>query len=455
MIKKHLLGDRPFYKTLFQLAMPIALQNLIMTSLNLIDTIMIGQLGEVNIAAVALANQLFFLIALFLFGVGSGASVFVAQFWGKKDIPNIRRILGISILCSIVVSSLATLVILFFPECILSIFTDDHEVIRIGSDYLRIVCFSYIPTSISFCYASTLRSTGQPKLPTIASGIALSINTALNYILIFGKLGMPAMGAQGAAIATVISRLGEMVLILGSVYAMKLPPAASLNELTALNKHFAAKFFHITIPVILNEILWSVGVTMYTIVYGRMGTDILAAINISSAVERIALVLFIGISNACAVMVGNKIGEGDEETAFLYAKRLALLGPLLGLVIGITVSVSSGFLLLVYHVEPDVYKNARLVLTIFGLMMPLKIFNMINIVGILRSGGDAKFSLIIDSTGVWFIAVPLAFVGGLLIHLPLHTVYILVNLEEAFKFVFGLKRFLSKKWIHNVTNNMA
>lgn len=453
-MKKLLFGDSVFYKNLFRIAIPITIQNLIMSSLNFVDTIMVGQLGETNIAAVALANQLFFLIALFLFGVGSGASVFVAQFWGKKDVINIRKVLGLSMLCSVVVSVLATLIVMIFPEVVLSLFTKDTEVIRISASYLRIVCFSYIPTSITFCFASTLRSTGQSKLPMIASAVALSVNTVLNYIFIFGKLGMPAMGARGAAAATVIARFAEAILILGAVYSLKLAPAASFRELFAFSRDFAVRFFQVVIPVIVNEVLWSTGVTMYTVVYGRMGTNILASINIASAIEGISFVLFRSMSNACAVLVGNKIGEGDEQTAFTYSLRMAILGPALGITVGLILFFSSGNLLVFYNVTEQVYENARIILRIFSFVIPLKVFNMINIVGILRSGGDTKFSLILDTFGVWFIAVPLAFVGGLVYHLPVYIVYVLVNLEEIFKFSLGLKRFISKKWINNVIVQM-
>jgi putative MATE family efflux protein len=453
-MKKLLFGDSVFYKNLFRIAIPITIQNLIMSSLNFVDTIMVGQLGETNIAAVALANQLFFLIALFLFGVGSGASVFVAQFWGKKDVINIRKVLGLSMLCSVVVSVLATLIVMTFPEVVLSLFTKDTEVIRISASYLRIVCFSYIPTSITFCFASTLRSTGQSKLPMIASAVALSVNTVLNYIFIFGKLGMPAMGARGAAVATVIARFAEAILILGVVYSLKLTPAASFRELFAFSRDFAVRFFQVVIPVIMNEVLWSTGVTMYTVVYGRMGTNILASINIASAIEGISFVLFRSMSNACAVLVGNKIGEGDEQTAFTYSLRMAILGPALGIAVGLILFFSSGNLLVFYNVTEQVYENARIILRIFSFIIPLKVFNMINIVGILRSGGDTKFSLILDTFGVWFIAVPLAFVGGLVYHLPVYIVYVLVNLEEIFKFSLGLKRFISKKWINNVIVQM-
>ena len=288
----------------------------------------------------------------------------------------------------------------------------------------------------------------------IASAVALSVNTVLNYIFIFGKLGMPAMGARGAAAATVIARFAEAILILGAVYSLKLAPAASFRELFAFSRDFAVRFFQVVIPVIMNEVLWSTGVTMYTVVYGRMGTNILASINIASAIEGISFVLFRSMSNACAVLVGNKIGEGDEQTAFTYSLRMAILGPALGITVGLILFFSSGNLLVFYNVTEQVYENARIILRIFSFVIPLKVFNMINIVGILRSGGDTKFSLILDTFGVWFIAVPLAFVGGLVYHLPVYIVYVLVNLEEIFKFSLGLKRFISKKWINNVIVQM-
>jgi putative MATE family efflux protein len=449
-MRKLLLGDREFYKGLIGLTLPIALQNLLMSALNLVDTVMIGQLGETEIASVALANQVFFLLVLFLFGVSSGASIFCAQFWGRRDIANIRRVLGLGICCNGVVALLFTVVSLFFPRDILGLYTEDIAVIGLGSSYLRIVSVSFIMTAISFSFSFALRSTGNAKLPMIVSFFAIIINTVLNYILIFGKLGFPALGVEGAAIATAAARFSEIILILLAVYSKRLVPAASIKELLDLKLVFIGRFFRAVTPVIFNEVLWSTGVTMYSMVYARMGTGIIASVNIASTVERIAMVLFMGMANACAVMVGNKIGEGDEKTAFIYAKRLALIGPSLGVLFGIIVIASTGFVLSFYNVTRVVYEAARSVLCIFSVIMPVKIFNMINIVGILRSGGDTKFSLFLDAAGVWLIAVPLAFLGGLVWSLPLYIVYMLVNIEEVFKLFLGLRRFMSRRWINNL-----
>lgn len=453
-MKKLIFSDKIFYISLINLAMPIVLQNLVSSALNLVDTVMIGQLGETEIASVALANQIFFLLILFLFGISSGAGIFHAQFWGKGDIPNIRRVLGISLICGILTSLIFTLASLIIPTHILAIFSKDANVIAMGGSYLRIVSLSFIMTAVSFCYSFTLRCTGNAGLPTVISFIALGINTALNYVLIFGVFGFPQLGVEGAAIATVFARFVEMALMLAAIYARKLVPAASLKEMLDLKLDFIKKFFVTMAPVVLNEVLWSLGVTMYSVAYARMGTGVIASINIASTVERIALVLFMGMANACAVIVGNKIGEGDEHTAFLYAKKLAVIGTFMGIVMGGIVVLSTGWILSVFKISQEVYNDARYVIVIFGIIMVFKVFNMINIVGILRSGGDTKFSLILDTLGVWLIAVPLAFVGGLVWSLPVAMVYLLVNLEEVFKLGFGLKRFLSGKWINNLVKHI-
>lgn len=445
--------DTRFYKTLFALALPIALQNLIASSLNLIDTIMISQLGHRQIAAVGLANQVFFLFNLFLFGVNSGAAIFTAQYWGINDRPNIHRVLGISLASGLSIALVFTGLSYAIPETLLRFFTADPDVIALSSDYLKIVAISFIPTMITFAYASVLRSTGQVVLPLKINGLAILINTFLNYLLIFGNWGLPRLEVTGAAVATVIARMVEVSAILITVYRNNLVPAASWPQLTAISIPFAKNFFRTTIPVIMNESLWAGGVTMYTAVYARMGTEIIAAINISGTVERIAMVLFFGMAQACAVMVGHKIGVGDNETAFRYAKRFSILGPSVGILIGILLMALIPWILSFYQVDKEVLKLTATIITIFALTIPVRIFNLILIVGILRSGGDTRFSLIIDTAGLWVIAVPMVYVSGLVWKFPAHWVYLMTVSEECFKFILGFIRFSFKRWIHNLTHS--
>jgi putative MATE family efflux protein len=453
MFKKWFL-DRNFFGPLWAIAMPIALQNFITSSLNMVDTVMIGQLGPVAIAAVGLANQVFFLFNLFLFGINSGAAIFTAQFWGERDVPNIRRILGIALLSAGSVALAFTLVALLLPETVLGLFSADPEVIALGSQYLRIIALSFLINAISFGYAFVLRSTGRVMVPMLASMLAFGLNTVLNYLLIYGKYGFPRLEVAGSAIATVIARVVELLVILSVVYGKRLVPAASLTDLFSFTRQFAWRFYQTTVPVILNESLWALGVTMFTVVYARIGTSTLAAVNIAATTERVAMVLFFGMANACAVIVGSKIGADEERTALEYAKRFSLLGPLAGVLIAALVIGAIGPILNLYRVPADVAGLARRIMTIFALTMPVRIFNLTIIVGILRSGGDTKFSLFLDTAGLWLLAVPLAFLAGLVWRLPADWVYALVTLEEFFKLFVGIWRLHSGRWINNLTHRM-
>lgn len=448
-----LFNDKKFFRAMFKLAIPIALQNLILSSLNLVDTIIIGGLGETAIASVGLANQYFFLLNLLLFGITSGSAIFTAQFWGKRDVPNIKKVLGLCILTGGTAALLFTIGGFMFPKQIISLFTRDPAVITAGGQYLRIIAFSYIVTSITFTYSFILRSTGHVKVPMVVSVIALAINTFLNYSLVYGYFGLPEMGIKGSAIATVIARFIEVTLLLVISYKNRLPVAASFKEMFNISSEFVSRFFKVTVPVILNETMWSLGVTMYSVVYARMGTDVIASTNISGTVERIAWVIFLGFGNACAVMIGNKIGERKEKEAFLYAKRFMILIPVSAVVGGIIVYLSSGWILSAYNVSHLVYYYAHRNLMVFSVFLWVKVFNYISIVGILRSGGDTKFCLFLDMGGVWLIGVPLVSLGGLVWNLPIYWVYVLVYMEEVFKFIVGIPRILSKKWINNLSLN--
>ena len=450
----YLFNDRHFFSQMFKLALPITLQNLVLTSLNLVDNIMIGGLGENAIAGVGLANQYFFLLNLLLFGIVSGSSIFTAQYWGSKDVKSIRKVLGICIITGGTGAFLFSIGGLFFPNEILGIFSKDQNVLNLANEYLRIVIFSYLITAVTFAYSFSLRSTGDVKTPLIVSVIALGINTFLNYLLINGHLGLPRMGVAGAAVATVIARVIELSLLLWAVYSKKMVVAASISEMTDLTAGFVKQFFKVTAPVILNESMWGLGVTMYAIAYARMGTDVFASTNISGTIEKIVWVIFMGVGNACAVMIGNKIGSGDVSEVFLYAKRFAILGPATAILAGIVVIFISPWALAPYKVSPVVLDYAQKNLIVFCLFIWAKVFNYINVIGILRSGGDTTFCLLLDTGGVWLIGVPLAFLGGLVFDLPIYYVYALVQVEEVIKLIIGIPRLASKKWINNLAVDM-
>lgn len=442
--------DKKFFRTMTKIAVPIILQNLILSSLNLIDVAMIGGLGDSAIASVGLANQYFFLLNLLLFGVASGSSIFTAQYWGNRDIKGIRKVLGICLICGVTAASIFTLAGLFIPEIILGLFSPDKVVVQLGAKYLRIVAFSYIITSVTFSYSLVLRSTGNVKVPMVVSMIALSTNTLLNYILINGKFGAPAMGVEGAALATVIARALEATFLLYLVYSRKMVVAASIKDMKAFDRKYLFEFFKITVPVILNESIWALGVTIYSVVYAYMGTSVVASTNIAGTIERITWVIFMGLGNACAIMIGNKLGQGENKVVIDYAKRFLTLGAVMALFMGVVVYLTSPFALSLIKASSEVTEFARLNLLVFSCILWARVLNFIIIIGILRSGGDTTFSLFIDVGGVWLVGIPMALLGAFILKLPVYWVYAMVAMEEIFKLIFGIPRVLSQKWINNL-----
>lgn len=442
--------DKVFFSTMLRLAIPIAMQQFVMNALNAVDVLMIGQLGETSVAAVGLANQFFFLLTLFLFGIGSGSAVFSAQFWGRGDVGNLRRVLGLAMVVALSGAGLFTAAALFAPQMIMRFYTADPAVIGLASRYLRLVGWGYVPTAISVMVGITLRSTRNVKLPMAVSIGALSLKTVLAYGLIFGRFGLPALGVTGAATATVIARFLECAALLFLSYRLQLPTAARPRELVAWDRVFLARFARTASPVVVAEILWSLGITTYSAVYARIGTDAIAAVNIASTIESIALVPFMGLGNACAIILGNHIGAGETETANDYAKRFLKLAILVALGVGALVFGVSRVILQLYRVSPEAQVYGRNILAVVAAVMWLKAANMIIIVGILRSGGDTRFGLFLDTGPLWLIGVPLALLGAFVFHLPVYWVVLLVMCDELTKFFIGLRRVSSGRWINNV-----
>lgn len=451
---RRLFNDKNFFKLMLSIALPITLQNLISSSLNMVDTVMVGELGETQIAAVGLANQIFFLFSLLLFGINSGTSIFISQFWGKKDVQNIRRVLGIALLTGGALSLVFTLSALLIPDFLLNVFTNDRNVIELGTGYLRIVSLSYFITAVSFSYSFACRNVGHAKLPMIISAVSLVTNAVLNYLFIFGKFGFPRMEVNGAALATLIARLVEVILIVGIIYCRRYVLAGKPKEMFNLTKEFVLKFFKTTAPVIINEGFWSLGMTMYSAAYARISTEAVAAVQISNTVQNIFMVVFFGLGNACAVMIGNKIGADKNEIAIDYAKKYSILGPSLGILMGSALILSAPFILRFFNVSYSVRNDAIKVLFVLGIFMFIKVFNILLVVGILRSGGDTRFSMFLEVGSVWLIGVPFAFLGALVWRLPVYWVVVLVSLEEVVKASIGIPRVISKKWVKNVVEYM-
>jgi len=447
---KLITRDKAFISKTIVITIPIVLQGLLNNSLNFVDTLMIGRLGQSSLAAVGLANKVFFVFTLLVFGINSGAGILTAQYWGKREITNIRKVLGLSIILSLAASLIFVIPSILCPDIVMSIFTSGKNTITIGATYLAIVAISYPFTALTNAYVSLLRGVNQVKAPVVISTLAIIVNVILNYLLIYGKGGFPELGVAGAAIATLIARIVECTSLLIIVYWKKGPAAAKWKELFDLNKAFLQKFFVTVSPVIANEFMWGLGVTMYSLVYGRMGDPAIVAITITQIGEQLMQVVFMSLSFATAVILGNEMGAGHLKDAERHAESLIFLQFMLTIVVAIFCFFARGPIIAMFGVTEEVAGYINLCFLVFIFYMPFKMFNTINIVGILRSGGDTKASLFLDCTGVWVIGIPMAFLGGMVLHLPIYMVYAMVMVEEIYKFVLGFIRYRQKKWLRNI-----
>jgi putative MATE family efflux protein len=446
--------DPEYFPEVRRIAIPIIIQQAVFASLNMLAVVFVGQKGDAAVAAVGLAGQIAFLLNLVHFGIISGAAMFTAQFWGRRDVPNLRRVLGLCLILAISASLIFFTLSQLFPEQILNIYSNDPAVIKLGAGYIEIYSWTFLFFAVTLSYALVMRSTGDVKTPTVISVVALSISTFLSFALIFGKFGFPELGIQGAAVAAVIARFIECVTLLTVIYVKKSPVAASLRELTDFDPAFVKKVIIPMLPVILNELFWSLGITTYNIIYGRMGTASYAAMNIVSTIEQLAFVIFIGISNATSVLVGNRIGAGKEEQAFVYAGRSLGLGVAGGVIVGVILQLVKGPILSLYNVSPEVIYDASRLLNVISAFLWIRVNNMTIVVGILRAGGDTRFSLFLDGIIIWIVGVPMAYFAAFVLHLPVYYVYLFAMSEEVTKWLLGVPRYRSRKWIHNLASQM-
>ena len=445
-------GGKEFYRDLFALAVPIMLQNLINTLVNILDTIMIGRLGTVEIAAVALGNQVFFLYNLILFGICSGATIFTAQFWGKKDISGIRKNLGFTLSLSLLAAFIFTIGAALIPDKLISVYSRDPLVIEAGSAYLRLLSPSFIPFAFSMVLTLTLRSVEKVRLAISSTLIALSMNAVLNYLFIFGAGPIPAMGVRGAAIATVISRFVEMLILIAGSYILHYPTAGRLKELFAFNAVYASRFLRIALPVIFNETLWSLGVTIENLIFARSSTEAIAAFNITNTVSQLTWVAFMGLAHGVGVLIGKKIGEGRDEEARTYAYRIVQFAPLLSIGAVFLLYPLSRTLPFIFNTGPEVLTMAARMFIILCCTYPFRAFNMSMIIGVCRAGGDTIFCVYYDIAPMWVFALPLAAAASFIFQAPAFIIYLCISLEEPLKMILGLWRLKTGKWLHNVVS---
>lgn len=458
-MKKQNADNKMLFNQLKKLGLPIFIQSLVSTSLSFADTIMVGKVSQNALAGVSLANTPFFIAMLFIFGLQSGGAVLISQYWGKKDITTINRILGISIFFGGILAFLFATTVFLFPQQVMGLVTNNQELLTIAADYGKIVSYSYLLNSVVMVYVAAQRSIENPKFGLVVLSTSMVANVFMNWVLIFGKLGFPAMGVKGAALATLLSRAIELVItiIYMKFFDKRLPiiPKAFFHP----GKVIVKDFIKYSTPVILNETLWGLGTAMFPVIYGHMANsaDIVAAFSISGNVERIVRVTIMAISHAGAVMIGKEVGRGasrdDVYNTGTWVLRVALISGVFMalLLVALALFVVKPVLFPFLDMSQNSEQIAINMLYVGAAFMLVKGFNGVNIVGVLRGGGDVRMSMFIDVIPLYLYAVPVAALSALVFKADIMIVYLLINIEELIKIILGAIRIRSRKWINNLT----
>lgn len=442
---------REFYHSLIVIGIPVVIQNLLTSSLNLIDTLMVGQLGEKAVAAVGAANQLYFILNFIMVGIAAGCGIFISQYRGKNDRRRMCHSLGIALFLSVSFGILFFLAAFLLPEQIAWLFIEEKAFIQETASYFRIVCFSYPVTAITVSYASSLRNIGQSMQAMLTSAAGICVNIVLNDILIFGKLGFEAMGVEGAALATLIARIVEMLVILWFVYGRKTIFSVPISQLFCFEKEFLMKVVKPITHTIGDELIWAAGLVTYTIAYGKLGETALAVSQIYSVLQKFLSVLFYGIASAAIVIIGKEIGQGHRENAHLYGKRMIGLTFVLAVLLSAVMYFGAPLFAGLFEVQEE---TRNLVITTLRMAaVPFIGFgvNTVVLTGVLRSGGDTKIPMLIDGGLIWLVGVPIAVVGCMILQWPVYLVIMLVNFVEVMKAIVFTLRFRRGKWIFDMT----
>ena len=441
---------KTFYKSLFVIVAPIAIQNFITAAVNSADVIMLGYVSQTAIAAVSLASRVQFLLTMFFTGLSSGVIMLTAQYWGKKDATSIRTIMGIALRISATAGIIFAAVTFFFSKQIMYIFTNDPNLVENGVIYLRTVSVTYFCLSVSQVYQALLKSLEHVKTVTTITFIALGLNILLNATFIFGLFGAPKLGLFGVALATSISRIIELfisILISKRIKEVKL----SLSAIFCKNKLLTKDFLKYSLPAIGNEFVWGAAWATYSVILGHMGEEIVAANSVISTIRDLTSVLFFGMAYGGAILLGKQIGSGDLPLAKRNASRLIKSTTLVGLLSAVILFCLKPVLPLIADLSPLAahYRDSLLFINCVSSLGAA--INTVLICGVFRSGGDARYGFIVDSIVMWCVSVPLGFLAAFVFKLPPIWVYILLYLDELEKMPALIIHYKKGTWLKNIT----
>ena len=445
--------DKRFYRLLFSIALPIAVQNLITFMVSMVDTLMVGALGEIQLSAVSIANNLFFVLTILMFGLAGGSNIMISQYWGKGNVKTIHKILAIMYRVCLLITGIFIFIALFLPKYFMGIFTTDKAVIDFGASYLRIVCIGYLFYSITNCTIMMLRSVKTVSISIIVYTASLVVNSILNWIFIFGNLGAPELGIRGAAIATVCARITEFSIVLVFMFIYERKIGLKIEHLLKLDKEILKDYVGLCTPVLCNELLWAIGASMISVIVGRMGTEVVAANSINGVAHQFVTVFIFGMSNATAVIIGNTIGEGKKEKAKEYAYSIGIFSVVMGCISGLMILLIKPFVVNFYNVSYSTKLIAMEIMTVTSGIIVFQSLASNFMMGVLRGGGDAKFVLINDLIFMWLVAIPGGFFVAFVLELPVALVFLVIKCDEILKSLTSVYRVISGKWVNDGTKD--
>lgn len=444
-------ANKAFYKMVFALVMPMAVQNLINTAITSADVMMLGKVGETVLSASSLAGQVQFILSLIFFGITSGAAVLTAQYWGKQDTKTIEKIMGIAMRFSLIISLIFTVIVLVFTKPVMHIFTNEEAVVAEGVKYLRIIAFSYIPIAITMVYLNIIRSIEKVVISTIVYSNSLILNVALNAVLIFGLGPFPALGIRGAAIATLITRIVELIIVV--IYAKYINKVITFEakDLLVRDSLLLKDFLKYASPVIANELFWGAACSMNAVIIGHIGSSVVAANSVAQVTRQLAMVMAFGIANATAIIIGKTIGENNEKLAEEYGKRFLRLSIYAGLLGSVIVLIVRPIVMSTLTLSPEAVDYLSMMMFVMTYFTFAQSINTTLVVGVFRAGGDTKFGLVLDVSTMWGGSILLGAIAAFILKWPVTIVYILLMCDEIIKLPLTYYRYKSKKWLCNIT----
>lgn len=442
---------REWRQGIFLIGLPVMVQTLVNSLVNMVDVFMVGQLGEVAITASSLGNSWFFMYVLLIGGITAAGSIFIAQYWGARQLAEIHKHMGIMFVGTGILMMLFGSLSVFGSDFVIRLYSKDPEVIICGGRYIQVIGYSYFLFPITNVLVTALKSTENTRIPMLATLMSLFLNLLLNYMLIFGHFGMPQLGVTGAAVATLIARIAELLFVAGYVFGKKSIIAANFRTYFSFGQRQLKEYVKYGFFVILGECIYAVGTSVYNVAYKYTGTEAQAALQIVSSLNNLAMVTAIGIGQSAGVVIGKLLGGNELDKARRFCNIYLLFSALLSLVMAVLVIFAEPLYVSFFRIGGEAKEYVRKMVWVLALTLPFRGVNFTIVTGILRSGGDSNYCFLANFIGTWVIGIPLAFFGAAVLRLPVHLVYLMIGADEMSKFVFCLPRALHDRWIHNLS----